>query len=130
MATLSPTPPSQDEPHRTGWEMIDFAQLVGVSCPCGTSRRALVEVADFPGSIHQVDISLDARLHYHKGLTETYYFLECGPDARMQLDDEIVPVRPGMCIMIRPGVRHRALGRMRVLNIVYPKFDPADEWFD
>lgn len=127
MASITPTRSPQTDP---GWEVIDFAQVEGVACPCGTSRRALIEVADFPGSIHQVEISLDARLHYHKKLTETYYFLECGPDARMQLDDELVPVRPGMCILIRPGVRHRALGRMRVLNIVYPKFDPADEWFD
>jgi len=117
-------------PSRPGWEIVDFAQVAGVDCPCGTSRRALADVADFAGSIHQVDISLDAQLHYHKQLTETYYFLECEPDARMQLNDEIIPVRPGMCIMIRPGVRHRALGRMRVLNVVYPKFDSADEWFD
>jgi hypothetical protein len=27
-------------------------------------------------------------------------------------------------------VRHRAIGRMQVLIVVYPKFDPADEWFD
>jgi hypothetical protein len=32
--------------------------------------------------------------------------------------------------MIPPGVRHRALGRMRVLIVVLPKFDPEDEWFD
>jgi mannose-6-phosphate isomerase-like protein (cupin superfamily) len=63
-------------------------------------------------------------------LTETCYFLECGPDTRMQLDDEIVPVRAGMCIMIPPGVRHRAIGKMTVLNVVFPKLDPADEWMD
>jgi hypothetical protein len=32
--------------------------------------------------------------------------------------------------MIPPGVRHRAIGKMTVLNIVFPKFDPADEWMD
>ena len=80
--------------------------------------------------MHQVEISLDAQLHYHQRLTEVYYFLECEPDARMQLDDQFIPVRPGMSVLIPPGVRHRALGRMRVLNIVYPRFDPADEWFD
>ena len=67
---------------------------------------------------------------YHKQLTETYYVLECGADARMQLDDEIIPVKPGMCVMIPPGVRHRAIGEMKVLIVVLPKFDPADEWFD
>jgi len=87
-------------------------------------------VDDFPGTIHRTEISEAAQLHYHKRLTETYYFLECGPDAQMQLDDQIIPVKPGMCIMIRPGVRHRAIGRMRVLIVVLPKFDPEDEWLD
>jgi len=112
------------------WEAVDFSQIEGVPCPCGTSRRAFLEVEDFPGTVHRVEISIDARLHYHKRLTETYYFLHCEPDARMQLDDELIPVKPGMCILIRPGVRHRAIGKMTVLNVVVPKFDPQDEWFD
>ena len=37
---------------------------------------------------------------------------------------------PGMCVMIPPGVRHRAIGEMKVLIVVLPKFDPVDEWFD
>jgi mannose-6-phosphate isomerase-like protein (cupin superfamily) len=113
-----------------GCEIVDFASLPGVLCPCGTARRAFADVADFPGTIHVTEIAADARLHYHRRLTETYYFLECGPDARMQLNEEIVPVHPGMCILIRPGTRHRAIGRMRVLIVVFPKFDPNDEWFD
>jgi hypothetical protein len=32
--------------------------------------------------------------------------------------------------MIPPGVGHRAGGRMTVLNVVVPPFDPADGWFD
>lgn len=111
-------------------EIVDFAKLPAVPCPCGQARRALSEVDDFPGTIHVTDIAEDARLHYHKQLTETYYFLQCEPDARMQLDDQVLPVHSGMCIMIRPGVRHRAIGRMRVLIVVLPKFDPRDEWFD
>jgi hypothetical protein len=113
-----------------GCEIVDFDQLPAVPCPCGQARRALADVGDFPGTIHVTDISADARLHYHKRLTETYYFLHCEPGAQMQLDNEIVPVKPGICIMIRPGVRHRAIGRMRVLIVVLPKFDPRDEWFD
>jgi mannose-6-phosphate isomerase-like protein (cupin superfamily) len=48
----------------------------------------------------------------------------------MQLDDQLIPLRQGMCIMIPPGVRHRAIGKMKILNIVIPKFDPADEFLD
>lgn len=113
-----------------GFEMVDFATLPGTPCPCGTARRAFAEVADYPGTIHVTEIAADARLHYHRRLTETYYFLECGPNAAMQLDDRLIPVRPGNCILIRPGTRHRAVGRMKVLIVVFPKFDPADEWFD
>ena len=114
----------------TKYEIVDFAALPGVACPCGIARRAFGEVEEYPATIHVVEISIDAQLHYHKQLTETYYFLECGEDAKMQLDDDIVPVRAGMCVRIPPGVRHRALGKMRILNIVIPKFDPADEWLD
>ncbi len=112
------------------YHVVDFRRIEGVPCPCGTARRAFADVPEFPGTIHVTEISADAKLHYHKTLTETYYFLECGPDAQMQLDDERIPVHPGMCIMIPPGVRHRAIGRMKVLIVVYPKFDPNDEWLD
>jgi mannose-6-phosphate isomerase-like protein (cupin superfamily) len=113
-----------------GYEIVDFAEIAPVACPCGTARRAFADVDDYPGTIHVTQISADAQVHYHRRLTETYYFLECEPDARMQLDDELIDVHPGMCIMIRPGVRHRAVGRMKVLIVVFPKFDPEDEWFD
>jgi mannose-6-phosphate isomerase-like protein (cupin superfamily) len=112
------------------YEFADFAEIAGVPCPCGTARRAFADVADFPGTIHVTEISADARVHYHRRLTETYYFLECSPGAQMQLDDELIPVKPGQCVMIRPGTRHRAVGKMKVLIVCLPKFDPEDEWFD
>lgn len=112
------------------YELVDFADIPGVSCPCGTARRGFADVADFPATIHVTEIATDAKLHYHKQLTETYYFLECGDDAQMQLNEEIVDVHPGMSIMIRPGTRHRAIGKMKVLIVVLPKFDPQDEWLD
>ena len=112
------------------FEFVDFKSLPGIPCPCGTARRAFTEVADFPGTIHVTEIELDNQLHYHKKLTETYYFLECLPGAKMQLDDEFIDVQPGNCIMIRPGTRHRAIGKMKVLIVVYPKFDASDEWTD
>ena len=112
------------------YHVADFAEIEGVECPCGIARRAFADVDEFPGTVHVTEISADARLHYHNTLTETYYFLECRDDAQMQLDNELIPVRPGMCIVIPPGVRHRAVGTMKVLILVLPKFDPADEWFD
>lgn len=111
-------------------QIVDFAKLPALDCPCGTTRRAFGDIADLPLTVHAVEISLNARLHYHRRLTEVYYFLECSPDAQLQLDDQVIAVRAGMSVMIPPGVRHRAIGQMRVLNIVSPKFDPQDEWFD
>ena len=64
-------------------------------CPCGTARRAFADVAEYPATVHVTSISVDAQLHYHKRLTETYYFLECRAGAQMQLDDDVLPVKPG-----------------------------------
>jgi mannose-6-phosphate isomerase-like protein (cupin superfamily) len=120
----------QVRPLEKRWELIDFDRLEGVACPCGTARRALVEAADLPFTLHRTEIADDARVHYHRRLTETYFVLECAPGAALLLDGETVPLRPGVAVVIRPGVRHRALGQMTVLIFVWPKFDPADEWFD
>jgi len=109
------------------YRIVDFDEIPGVECPCGIARRALVDVPEFPGTIHRTEITADAKLHYHRRLAETYYVLQCAPDAKMQLDDDLVPIRPGTCIFIPPGVRHRAVGRMTVLIVVVPKFDPEDE---
>lgn len=78
--------------------------------------------------MHVVDISVDARVHYHKRMTEIYYILE--GDGYIELDGERHAVRPGDAIMIKPLCRHRAIGRLRVLNVPVPAFDPDDEWFD
>ena len=50
--------------------------------------------------------------------------------ARMELDGQLIPVARHQAIVIPPGVRHRAVGTMKVLIVVNPEFDPADEWFD
>lgn len=109
------------------WIAVDFEQIDPVDCPCGTSQRGLSHTHEFPGTIHRTQIHADALPHFHRRLTETYYILECEAGAQMELDGERIAVRAGMCIVIPPGVVHRAVGRMTILNIVIPKFDPADE---
>ena len=104
------------------------ADLPAVECPCGETRRAFVDDPDRVASLHVVDISTDARTHYHKRLTEIYYILE--GEGTMELDGEQHAVRPGDAILIKPLCRHRAIGKLKVLNVPIPAFDPADEWFD
>lgn len=127
---MSPEPANQVPSAPAGYALCDLGQLPPERCPCGTTRRAFLDLADYPLSVHRVEIGADARSHYHRTLTETYYILDCQPGAAMELDGQLVPVGPGMCLVIRPLTRHRAVGRMTILNIVSPKFDPADEWFD
>ena len=115
---------------KRGFEVVDFDQIAGVACPCGIARRGLADTRDVPFTVHRVEISADAQRHFHRRQTETYYILECEPDAQLELDDELLPLHAGMCVVIRPLTRHRAVGRMTILNFVWPKFDPADEWFD
>ena len=114
------------------YRVVDFAEIPGVPCPCGTARRAFADAPEIPATVHVTEISEDAALHYHKRLTETYFFLECQPSARMQLDSDILPVKPGMCILI-PVPGGPASGDrqdVKVLIVATPKFDPSDEWLE
>ncbi len=110
--------------------VADLAALAPVRCPCGWARRAFGDLPDAPASMHLVDIDVDARTHYHREHTEIYYILECEPGSAVELDGRRESVGPGHAVLIRPGVRHRAVGKMRILNVVVPPFDPGDEWFD
>jgi mannose-6-phosphate isomerase-like protein (cupin superfamily) len=121
---------SENEIRHGGPVVVDFTSLDPVRCPCGWARRALADVPGSPASIHQVEIEADSRAHYHRVQTEIYYILECDSGAAVELDGKRVAVAPGSAVLIPPGVRHRAVGRMTILNIVVPPFDEADEWFD
>ena len=110
------------------FEWVDTTGLPGVDCPCGTARRAFVTDPGSVASVHIVEIQTDSKRHFHKRLTETYFVLD--GDGEMELDDEVLPLRPGVAERIKPGCRHRAVGRMKILNMCVPVFDPDDEWFD
>ncbi len=57
-------------------------------------------------------------------------FLNGAVGAAVGLDGERTAVGPGVAVLIPPGVRHRAAGRMTILNVVVPPFVASDEWFD
>ena len=97
-------------------------------CPCGFARRAFASPENSVATLHLVDIQEDARTHYHKKLTEIYLVLE--GEGEMELDGKRFPVKPMTSILIKPGCRHRAIGKMKIVNIPIPAFDADDEWFD
>ncbi len=108
--------------------VAQFDEIDAVRCPCGFTQRAFVSPDNPAATMHRVDITEDARVHYHKKLTEIYLVLE--GDGFLELDGKRVPVKPLTAVLIKPGCRHRAVGRMRIINVVIPAFDPKDEWFD
>jgi mannose-6-phosphate isomerase-like protein (cupin superfamily) len=109
---------------------FEIAQLNDVSptrCPCGWAKRAFAEPGNV-ASMHVVQIESDSRTHYHKKMTEIYLVLE--GEGQMELDGELIPIKPMSAIYIRPGCRHRAIGKLKIINIPVPAFDEHDEWFD
>ncbi len=110
------------------YEIVQFDEMEPVKCPCGLTRRAFVGPDNPIATMHMVDIQADSKVHYHKKLTEIYLVLE--GEGFMELDGKQVPVKPLTAIFIKPGCRHRAVGKMRIVNVPIPAFDPQDEWFD
>ena len=110
------------------YRVAQLDAIGAVKCPCGFSRRAFVSPDNPVATLHMVDITQDSRAHYHKRLTEIYLVLE--GEGYMELDGDRVAVRPLTAVLIRPGCRHRAVGRLRIVNVPVPAFDPEDEWFD
>ena len=110
------------------FERTQLDEIDPVRCPCGFARRAFDHPENQAATLHLVDVQEDARTHYHKRLTEIYLVLE--GEGEIELDGERFPVKPMSAIMIKPGCRHRAIGKMKIINIPVPAFDPEDEWFD
>src|SRR5262245_42894756 len=92
-----------------------------VPCPCGQARRAFGKTG-CPASVHWVEIRRDAVAHWHARQTEIYVVLS--GRGWLEIDGDRVPLSPGTAVWIQPGARHRARGRLTILNIVVPPFDP------
>jgi mannose-6-phosphate isomerase-like protein (cupin superfamily) len=110
------------------YEITHFDEIEAVKCPCGFAKRAFALPDNATATMHVVEIQEDAKVHYHKEHTEIYLVLE--GEGHMELDGQRVAVKPFSTILIKPLCRHRAVGRLRIVNVCIPPFDPADEWFD
>lgn len=109
------------------FEIAQLNDIASTRCPCGWAKRAFAEQGNV-ASMHVVEIESDSRTHYHKKMTEIYLVLE--GEGQMELDGELFPLKPMSAVYIRPGCRHRAIGKLKIINIPVPAFDERDEWFD
>lgn len=110
------------------FKIVDTQTLDAQPCPCGSAKRAFIDDPDKIASLHVVNVKEDSRTHYHKRMTEIYYVLE--GNGQIELDGLRFDISPGTSILIKPGCRHRAIGKLKILNVPIPAFDANDEWFD
>ncbi|MFT5300757.1 MAG: mannose-6-phosphate isomerase-like protein (cupin superfamily) [Mariniblastus sp.] len=110
------------------FKIVDTQALPETDCPCGTAKRAFLDDPDQIASLHVLSVSESSRTHYHQKMTEIYYVLE--GNGQVELDGLRFDVSRGTSIMIKPGCRHRAIGKLKILNIPIPAFDEHDEYFD
>ncbi|MBE0542881.1 MAG: cupin domain-containing protein [Verrucomicrobia bacterium] len=108
--------------------IADLAAIPPVACPCGFAKRAFAVPDNTTATLHVVEIQADSRTHYHKRMTEIYFVLE--GEGQMELDGELFPLKPMTAVFIKPGCRHRAIGKLKIINVPIPAFDESDEWFD
>ena len=107
--------------------VADFEKLKAVPCLCGKSKRAFLSQGNSVASFHIVEISKDSRPHYHKKMTEIYYVLE--GSGHLEIENEKIPLKPGVSVLIPPLNLHRAVGELKIINVPIPAFDASDEWF-
>ncbi len=110
------------------YAVAHLADIPPVACPCGQARRAFAEPWNNLATVHLTEISKDSRVHYHKKMTEIYTVLE--GEGHLEVDGDLIPLKPLTTVMIRPGCRHRAVGNLKLLIVPMPPFDPADEFED
>lgn len=122
----SPTTPVA--PATKNYAVTQLDAIPPAACPCGQARRGFATPDNRTATIHLTDISADAQVHYHKVMTEIYLVIE--GEGYLELDGDRVPVKPFTSVFIKPGCRHRAVGRLRCVIVPVPAFDPNDEWFD
>ncbi|MBT3666210.1 MAG: cupin domain-containing protein [Opitutae bacterium] len=113
---------------KKNYKVASFADLPSEPCPCGNTQRAFIEEPEQTASFHIVKISKDSRMHYHKKMTEIYYVL--GGNGILEIDNDKILLKKGISVMIKPGCRHRAVGKLTLINVPIPAFDEDDEWFD
>lgn len=96
----------------------DPAEIAPWAETCGQIRCLIEERDGTPAEIHHVQID-DARLHYHARTDEFYYVID--GQGTMVLDDETIELHKGVVVYVPRGVKHKAIGPLKVLTICIPR---------
>jgi len=85
---------------------------------CGQIRPLIEEHDEAAAEVHQVEID-HAKLHFHTKTDEIYYIID--GSGTMILDDEVIEVHQGMVVYVPRGIKHKAIGSLKVLTICIPR---------
>ncbi len=85
---------------------------------CGQIRPLIEERDGAAAEVHHVEID-HAKLHYHAKTDEIYYVIE--GNGTMVLDDEEIALREGVVVYVPRGVKHKAVGKLKVLTVCIPR---------
>jgi mannose-6-phosphate isomerase-like protein (cupin superfamily) len=114
-----------DAQTKTGYVVKHRDDVQPTACPCGASVR-IITAQDTPAAGFHITHILDSKKHYHKKTTEIYYILEGW--GRLEIGNDVIELRPGLCILIHPGTPHRGAGDFKTIVVPAPAFDPDDEF--
>ncbi|MDB5392106.1 MAG: cupin protein [Planctomycetaceae bacterium] len=84
---------------------------------CGQIRPLIEERDGVAAEVHHVEIN-HAKLHFHAKTDEIYYVIE--GSGTMTLDDEEIEVHQGVVVYVPRGVKHKAVGQLKVLLVCIP----------
>ncbi len=94
-----------------------------VRSTCGFKRAIFTQ--DDSDTVSMSILRIDnSQKHWHNDTHEIYYVLD--GEGSLELDDEEVPLTPGVAVLVKPGVRHSAKGNVTVLIVGAPPFRQED----
>ena len=85
---------------------------------CGEIRCLIEESDEAAAEVHHVEIQ-DAKLHYHERTDEFYYVID--GQGTMILDETEIELHTGVVVYIPRGVKHKAMGNLKVLTVCIPR---------
>ena len=109
-----------------GYQVRHLRDATVVPCPCGASHRIFTREDTPVANLHVTEIT-NSRKHFHQKATEYYYILEGA--GKMELNDDVIDLEPGLAVIIEPGTAHRAYGKLKTLIVVIPAAEHGDEYF-